>query len=37
MYTLMALLGLLGNVGFIRGFVFRERRYVILFARRRRR
>ena len=32
MYTLMALLGLLGTVGFIRGFVFRERRYVILFA-----
>jgi mannosyltransferase len=32
MYTLMALLGLLATVGFIRGFVFRERRYVILFA-----
>lgn len=32
MYTLMALLGLLGTIGFIRGFVFRERRYVILYA-----
>jgi mannosyltransferase len=32
MYTLMTLLGLLATVGFIRGFVFRERRYVILFA-----
>jgi mannosyltransferase len=32
MYTLMALLGLLGTIGFIRGFVFRERRYVVLFA-----
>lgn len=32
MYTLMALLGLLTTVGFIRGFVYRERRYVWLFA-----
>jgi mannosyltransferase len=32
MYALMALLGLFGTIGFIRGFVFRERRYVILFA-----
>ena len=37
MYALMTLLGLFGTIGFIRGFVFRERRYVILFARRRRR
>lgn len=32
MYALMCLWGLLATVGFIRGFVFRERRYVILFA-----
>ncbi len=32
MYALMALLGLLGTIGFVRGFVFRERRYVILFS-----
>ncbi len=32
MYTLMALLGLFTTVGFIRGFVYRERRYVVLFA-----
>ena len=32
MYALMTLLGLLGTIGFIRGFVFRERRYVILFS-----
>lgn len=32
MYTLMALLGLVATIAFIRGFVLRERRYVILFA-----
>jgi hypothetical protein len=32
MYTLMTLLGLFATVGFIRGFVFRERRFVIMFA-----
>ncbi len=32
MYALMTLFGLLATVGFIRGFVFRERRFVILFA-----
>ena len=32
MYALMTLLGLLGTIGFIRGFVFRERRYVIMFS-----
>src|SRR5947209_7359924 len=32
MYTLMALLGLLATAGFIHGFVFRRRRYLILFA-----
>jgi hypothetical protein len=32
MYALMTVFGLLATVGFIRGFVFRERRYVILFA-----
>jgi MFS family permease len=32
MYALMTLLGLLGTIGFVRGFVFRERRYVILFS-----
>lgn len=32
MYTLTTLIGLFATVGFIRGFVFRERRFVILFA-----
>ena len=32
MYTFMALLGLLATIGFIRGFVLRERRYVVLFS-----
>ena len=32
MYALMTLLGLLGTIGYIRGFVFRERRYVIMFS-----
>ncbi len=32
MYALMTLLGLLGTIGFVRGFVFRERRYVIVFS-----
>ncbi len=32
MYALMALLGLFGTIGFVRGFVLRERRYVILFS-----
>ncbi|MGC9220981.1 MAG: glycosyltransferase family 39 protein [Solirubrobacteraceae bacterium] len=32
MYTMMTLWGLLATAGFIRGFVFRERRYVLLFA-----
>ena len=32
MYTLMLLLGLLATIGFIRGFVLRERRYVALFS-----
>jgi MFS family permease len=32
MYALMTLFGLLGTIGFVRGFVFRERRYVILFS-----
>ncbi|HEX3801822.1 MAG TPA: glycosyltransferase family 39 protein [Solirubrobacteraceae bacterium] len=32
MYTLMALFGLLATIGFVRGFVFRERKYVLLFA-----
>jgi len=32
MYALMTLFGLFATVGFIRGFVFRERRYVVLFA-----
>jgi mannosyltransferase len=32
MYTLMALLGLLATAGFIHGFVYRRRRYLILFA-----
>jgi hypothetical protein len=32
MYALMTLFGLFATLGFVRGFVFRERRYVILFA-----
>jgi hypothetical protein len=32
MYALMSLLGLFGTIGFVRGFVFRERRYVIMFS-----
>jgi hypothetical protein len=32
MYELMALLGLLATAGFIHGFVYRRRRYLILFA-----
>jgi hypothetical protein len=32
MYTLMALLGLLATIGFINGFVYRRRVYVILFS-----
>jgi mannosyltransferase len=32
MYTLMALLGLLATIGFINGFVYRRRRYLILFS-----
>ncbi|MGI9184244.1 MAG: glycosyltransferase family 39 protein [Solirubrobacteraceae bacterium] len=32
MYSLMALLGLLATAGFIHGFVYRRRRYLILFA-----
>jgi mannosyltransferase len=32
MYALMTLLGLFATIGFIRGFVFRERRFVIMFA-----
>jgi mannosyltransferase len=32
MYTLMALLGLLATAGFIHGFVYRRRRYLILFS-----
>jgi mannosyltransferase len=32
MYTLMALLGLLATIGFINGFVYRRRRYVVLFS-----
>lgn len=32
MYTLMALLGLLATIGFINGFVYRRRAYVILFS-----
>ena len=32
MYTLMALLGLLATAGFIQGFVYRRRPYLILFA-----
>ena len=32
MYSLMALLGLLATIGFLQGFVYRRRRYVIMFA-----
>ncbi len=32
MYSLMALLGLLATAGFIHGFIFRRRRYLILFT-----
>jgi mannosyltransferase len=32
MYTLMTLLGLLATAGFIHGFIYRRRRYLILFA-----
>jgi hypothetical protein len=32
MYTLMALLGVLATVGLIHGFVYRRRKYLILFA-----
>jgi 4-amino-4-deoxy-L-arabinose transferase-like glycosyltransferase len=32
MYTMMALLGLLATAGFIHGFVFRRRKYLILFV-----
>lgn len=32
MYSLMALLGLLATIGFINGFVYRRRAYVILFS-----
>jgi hypothetical protein len=32
MYSLMALLGLLATAGFIHGFIFRRRRFLILFA-----
>lgn len=32
MYALMVLLGLLATIGFIKGFVYRERRYVVLFS-----
>jgi mannosyltransferase len=32
MYVLMTLWGLLGTIGFLQGFVFRRRRYVVLFA-----
>jgi hypothetical protein len=32
MYTLMVLLGLLATIGFVRGFVLRERRYVALYS-----
>ncbi len=32
MYSLMALLGLLATAGFLHGFVYRRRRYVVLFA-----
>ncbi len=32
MYTLMALLGLLATAGFIHGFIYRRRKYLILFT-----
>jgi mannosyltransferase len=32
MYSLMTLLGLLATIGFINGFVFRRRRYLVLFT-----
>ncbi len=32
MYTLMALLGLLATAGFIQGFIYRRRSYLVLFA-----
>jgi len=32
MYSLMALLGLLATAGFLHGFVYRRRKYVVLFA-----
>ena len=32
MYTLMVLLGLLATTGFIHGFIYRRRRYLILFS-----
>jgi mannosyltransferase len=32
MYTLMALLGLLATAGFIHGFIYRRRKFLILFA-----
>jgi mannosyltransferase len=32
MYALMTVFGLLATIGFVRGFVFRDRKYVILFA-----
>jgi hypothetical protein len=32
MYVLMALLGLLATTGFLHGFVYRRRRYVVLFS-----
>jgi hypothetical protein len=32
MYSLMALFGLLATIGFLKGFVMRQRRWVILFA-----
>ena len=32
MYSLMALLGLLATAGFIQGFIYRRRRYLILFT-----
>ena len=32
MYTLMALLGLLATAGFIHGFIYRRRKYLILFV-----
>jgi 4-amino-4-deoxy-L-arabinose transferase-like glycosyltransferase len=32
MYSLMALLGLIATIGYLQGFVFRRRKFVILFA-----